>query len=170
MRVLVSDTSILIDLERGGLLETAFGLPWEFAVTDLLYKRELRDHHGPALQRLGLRIEALDENGVRLALAYQTRVPALSLPDTFAITLAKVSGWALLIGDSELRQLAAVEDVEHHGVLWILDQLLEHGKVKAGMLHGALRIISAHPRCRLPERDVREHLDCYLRFTRNPEG
>ena len=93
MRVLVSDTSVLIDLERGGLLERAFSLPWEFAVPDLLYKRELRDHNGPALQRLGLRIEALDEAGVRLALGYQVRVPALSLPDTFAITLAKLNGW-----------------------------------------------------------------------------
>jgi len=37
MRVLVSDTSVLIDLERGDLLESAFALPFEFAVPDLLY-------------------------------------------------------------------------------------------------------------------------------------
>lgn len=152
MRILVSDTSVLIDLERGGLLETTFDLPWKFAVPDLLYKRELRDHNGPALQRLGLRIEALDEGGVRLALAYQARVPALSLPDTFAITLAKLNGWILLAGDGELRRLAATEDVEHHGVLWVFDQLLQHGQVRAQMLHDALTTIVAHPRCRLPGR------------------
>jgi hypothetical protein len=117
MRVLVSDTSVLIDLERGNLLEAAFRLSWEFAVPDLLYKRELRDYNGPALLRLGLRVEALDPDGIRQALAYQTRVPALSLPDTFAITLAKVHGWILLAGDGELRRLAVAEQVEHHGVL-----------------------------------------------------
>ena len=39
MKVLVSDTSVLIDLERGGLLEGVFELPYEFAVPDLLYGR-----------------------------------------------------------------------------------------------------------------------------------
>jgi hypothetical protein len=164
MRILVSDTSVLIDLERGGLLETAFGLPWEFAVPDLLYKRELRDHNGPALQRLGLRIEALDEAGIRAALAYQARVPALSLPDTFAITLAKVNGWVLLAGDAELRRLAAAEEIEHHGVLWVFDQLLELEQATAKVLKDALTAISGHPRCRLPTREVRERLDAYMCF------
>ena len=35
MKVLVSDTSILIDLERGTLLETCFLLPFQFVVPDL---------------------------------------------------------------------------------------------------------------------------------------
>jgi hypothetical protein len=164
MRVLVSDTSVLIDLERGRLLETAFGLPWEFAVPDLLYKRELRDHNGPALQRLGLRIEALDEAGVRLALAYQARSPALSLPDTFAITLAKVHGWVLLAGDAALRRLAADEEIEHHGVLWVLDQLLHQRQADAQILQTALTEIAAHPRCRLPAREINERLDHYARL------
>ena len=42
MKVLVSDTSILIDLERGSLLEICFRLPFQFAVPDLLYERELK--------------------------------------------------------------------------------------------------------------------------------
>jgi len=37
MTVLVSDTSVLIDLERGSFLEHVFRLPFEFAVSDLLY-------------------------------------------------------------------------------------------------------------------------------------
>lgn len=36
MRVLVSDTSVLVDLERGSLLEASFRLPFQFAVPDLL--------------------------------------------------------------------------------------------------------------------------------------
>jgi hypothetical protein len=41
MRVLVSDTSVLIDLERGSRLEVIFSLPYEFTVPDVLYRREL---------------------------------------------------------------------------------------------------------------------------------
>jgi len=37
MIVLVSDTCILIDLERGGLLETAFSCGFTMVVPDLIY-------------------------------------------------------------------------------------------------------------------------------------
>ena len=46
MIVLVSDTSVLIDLERGGFLEAIFSLPYEFAVPDVLYHRELEGAWG----------------------------------------------------------------------------------------------------------------------------
>ena len=45
--MLVSGTSVLIDLERGLFLEPIFRLPFKFAVPDLLYDRELKDHGGP---------------------------------------------------------------------------------------------------------------------------
>lgn len=41
MPVLVSDTSVIIDLDRGALIEDLFRLPYEFAVPDLLFAREL---------------------------------------------------------------------------------------------------------------------------------
>lgn len=166
MRILVSDTSVLIDLERGQLLEATFGLAWEFAVPDLLYKRELRSHNGPELVRLGLRVESLDGGGVQTALGYQTRVPALSLADSFALALAEINNWTLLAGDGELRKLAAIEAVDYHGVLWVFDQLLAQQAVAAEMLHRSLATIANHPRCRLPVREVRERLEHYAHVMR----
>lgn len=64
MRVLVSDTSVLIDLERGGFLEAAFSLSWEFAVPDLLYEGELRNYGGERLVELGLRVAELEPEEV----------------------------------------------------------------------------------------------------------
>ena len=52
MNVLVSDTSVLVDLERGALLEASFRLPFRFTVPDLLYERELKDWRGAELIRL----------------------------------------------------------------------------------------------------------------------
>jgi hypothetical protein len=163
MGVLVSDTSVLIDLERGDLLEATFQLDWEFAVPDLLYKRELRDFNGPALRQLGLRVESLDGEGVRAAIDYRRTAPALSLADSFALVLAKINNWTLLAGDGALRSLAASEGLDYHGVLWVLDQLLQSG-FAAGTLHRALTAIAGHPRCRLPVREVRERLDRYVRL------
>ena len=52
---------------------------------------------------------------------WQLRWVRLALPDTFALTLAKKRGWLLLTGDGPLRALAAAEQVECHGVLWLID-------------------------------------------------
>lgn len=124
-QVLVSDTSVLIDLTRGSLLEASFSLAFRFVVPDLLYERELKNWGGTDLIRLGLVIEQLDGDGVRLALAYREHMPALSLPDCFALALAQIHSWILLSGDRALSQLATNEAVECHGVLWLLDKMHE---------------------------------------------
>ena len=46
MGILVSDTSALVDQERGSLLEATFRMPFEFTVPDLLDDRELKNHGG----------------------------------------------------------------------------------------------------------------------------
>ena len=161
MPVLVSDTSVLIDLERGSFLEPVFRLPYEFAVPDLLYERELRDHGGPALIDMGLRVEELDGPAVALALAYRRARRSLSLPDNFALALSKANLWTLLSGDGSLRALALEEAVECHGVLWLLDRLHEHRILDQDALTEGLRQVAGHPRCRLPQAEVRTRLRTY---------
>ena len=158
MKVLVSDTSVLIDLDRRSLVEPTFRLPFEFTVPDLLHERELREHGGPDFVRLGLRVEELDDNGVSLALGYLRRRRSLSLPDSFALALAKTSVWSLLSGDRGLRELAEEEDVRCHGVPWLLDQMFERGVTGQEELYVGLGKIAAHPRCRLPKGEIRKRL------------
>ena len=161
MRVLVSDTSVLIDLERGGLLKASFRLPFRFAVPDLLYERELKNHGGDELIRLGLTVEELDGRGVSRALTYRQQVPALSLPDCFALALAQTRLWILLSGDGPLRQLAIKEAVECHGLFWLLDEMYNAGVTSVRELHDGLTAISQHRRCRLPKPEIRRRLARY---------
>src|SRR5258706_15291236 len=98
MTILVSDTSVLIDLERGDLIPCAFKLSATFAVPDVLYERELRDHGGEELMKLGLKVESLDGNGVELAMRHRQVQRHLTVPDSFALALAKRNGWTLLTG------------------------------------------------------------------------
>jgi hypothetical protein len=161
MRVLVSDTSVLVDLERGGLLERVFDLPCEFVVPDVLYHRELEPYNGAELVRLGLRVHELDGEGVRLALGYREVESTLSLPDALALALAKTGGFTLLTGDGALRALAGKEDVECHGVLWLLDELWTRGVAPGAELAVGLKTIASHPRCRLPKAEVSLRLRKY---------
>ena len=161
MKALVSDTSVLIDLDRGNLVEATFRLPFEFTVPDLLYERELREHGGPEFVRLGLRVEELDGEGVARTLAYLRKRRSLSLPDSFALALAKTNAWTLLSGDRELRELAEEEEVRCHGVLWLLDRMFEHSVIDQDDLRAGLGKIAAHPRCRLPKSEIRKRLLAY---------
>lgn len=161
MRVLVSDTSVLVDLERGSLLEASFRLPFQFAVPDLLYERELKGYGGDELIRRGLAVVELDGDGLTRALAYRRQAPALSVPDSFALALAQTREWVLLTGDGALRQLATDEAVECHGVLWVLDEIHGAAVATAQALHDGLNAISGHPRCRLPRHEIRRRLAFY---------
>ena len=161
MKVLVSDTSVLIDLDRGSLVEPTFRLPFAFTVPDLLYERELKDHGGPDFIRLWLRVEALDGDQVALALGYLRKRRSLSLPDSFALVLARTNAWTLLSGDRGLRELAEEEEVACHGVLWLLDRIFEHHVIDRSDLRAGLDKIAAHPRCRLPRAEVRRRLLSY---------
>lgn len=158
MRVLVSDTSVLIDLERGNLLDPAFRGPWSLAVPDLLYRRELERENGPYLRALGLGVLELTSDEASFAQEVNITRPALSLPDCFALSLARRRDHVLLCGDGTLRKEAGARNVQCHGLLWLLDGLSAHRPELTFALREGLSLISDHPRCRLPSAEVARRL------------
>jgi predicted nucleic acid-binding protein len=162
MTILVSDTSVLIDLERGELIQCAFKLSATFAVPDVLYDRELREYGGDELLRLGLRVESLDGDGVAMAMRHRQAQRQLTVSDSFALALAKINGWTLLTGDGPLRELARAESVDCHGVLRLLDEFENQGAATHLQLHAGLEKIAAHPRCRLPRQEIASRLSRYV--------
>ena len=81
--------SVLIDLDRGGILAAIFDLPFEIGVPDLLFERKLSTWHGTDWSHLGLKVLMLDHAGVSLAQAFRARDRRLSAADAFALALAK---------------------------------------------------------------------------------
>jgi predicted nucleic acid-binding protein len=161
MIILVSDTSILIDLERGGLLEAAFSCGLTMVVPDLLYERELEPENGALLRKLGLGVVSLTPEEVALAQKLRTERKALSLPDCFALSCATRTDHALVTGDKILRTEAMARLGNVYGLLWMLDQMAASGSAPITLLYEGLARISAHPRCRLPQAELRARLSSW---------
>ena len=162
----MADTSVLIDLERGRLLEQSFALPFRFKVPDLLYRNELMNRkEGPAfgehLLRLGLEVVELNGDEVGRAVLFGRENRSLSLPDSFALALAAGRKWTLLTGDGVLRTLARCLKVTCHGVLWVLDQIHKQGIAAPAELVSGLTAIRDHPRCRLPREEIDRRMGIY---------
>jgi hypothetical protein len=110
-----------------------------------------------------LRVEELTSDELVTAQHTRRAHPRLSLPDAYAYALASRRGWTLLTGDSELRALAQAERMPFFGVLWVCDQLFSGEIIPADAVAEGLRLISVHPRCRLPRADVDARLERYRR-------
>lgn len=162
MIILVADTSVLIDLERGDLLQRALAGRDTIATPDLLYDRELAEYNGPELLRLGLQRLAMTAAEMGRMQALHTSIPKLSIPDCAAYVGALREDHVLLTGDGLLRAHATATNVDHHGVLWLLDRLGESGAATSRELHAGLTAIAAHPRCRLPRDEVQIRLDVWV--------
>ena len=164
MDVLISDTSVVIDLERAELIESVFALPYRFVVPEALVEKEIKDYGGERLRALGLEIRVLTGEQVAEAQRLRALERRISIHDSFALSLAKSEAAILLAGDMAMRRVAEAQEVRCHGVLWVFDRLEEHKVVAAAALHTGLSRVVAHPRCWLPK----DMVD--LRMRRYSEG
>jgi predicted nucleic acid-binding protein len=127
---LVADTSALIGIGPGDLLVQALHLPVEWLIPDVV-AHELKSPDSQEIKRTllasGCQVRQLTprqlRRGEHLAIVY----PRASLVDLLALALAKSLGAILLTGDGSLRAAAEREGVAVHGVLWLLDRLVESG-------------------------------------------
>lgn len=166
MRIIVSDSSCLIDLRKASLLEAFLGLPYEIIIPDTLFEEELLKFSAAEKETLlkgGLKVVELPGPGVRRAQALQSDFPALSIHDCFALALAERNpGCILLTADGSLRTLAGRQDIEVHGVLWALDEMHQALTATATDIIRALELFETSPAIfRLPLRELRTFLKRY---------
>ena len=127
MKIAVKDANILIDLELMGLFDLWFQLPYETLTTSLVVQELRKGGHELALGYVGNNIESVAIDVFELAQELERYEDSgLSEPDVSVLYLAKLKRALLLSGDGKVRDTAAIEQVEIHGTIWILDQLIEH--------------------------------------------
>lgn len=160
MRIIVSDSSIIIDLAKGELIEPALALPYEFVIPDALFENELIDlgrYRKEDLPGLGLNVQELAPDELSRAIGYRSRYTALTAQDCFALTIARVTPNAMLLtGDQNLRRAAGTEVVEAHGLLWACEEMKRHQTVGVAHLHDALCQFQEDPTVWLPKGPLRD--------------
>jgi len=134
----IVDTNILIDLNRGNLLEWLFALPFQFAAPDGVLD-ELREPDRERLRRMGLQRIALSTEQLFQAASLSAEHRHLSLGDCTALIATRTTQSVLLTGDAGLRRLAYQQGITVHGVLWVLDELEAAGLLSYAALAASLR-------------------------------
>ncbi|MBZ5506007.1 MAG: hypothetical protein LAO78_11020 [Acidobacteriia bacterium] len=158
MRIVVSDSSCIIDLRKASLLDVFLKLPYEILIPNTLFEEELlkfTEVQKRALIKGGLKV--IDLPGERVLRAQQVirTAPRLSVNDGFAFALAEsYPGCILLTGDGYLRDLATTHKIEVHGLLWVVDEIHQHKLRAADILCAALRLLANDPAVRLPQREL----------------
>lgn len=154
MRIIVSDTSCLIDLHKVELLLALLNLPYTFVIPHTLFEDELSGlsiEERNALVAAGLEVRELDSDGVIASQRHFNENPGLHLNDCFAMRMAEeIADAILMTGDATLREVATSLDIEVHGVLWVADELDTHQLVERATLQSAMRAFRDDPLVFLP--------------------
>lgn len=165
MQVVISDSSCLIDLRKTSLLDAFLRMPCELLIPNTLFEEELLTFtvtQKRALIRGGLKIVDLPGDSVLRARQIVRDMPHLSIHDGFAFALAQsYPGCILLTGDGGLRALANEQDMEVHGVLWVIDEIHRHAICTAETLLHALQLLAHDPTVRLPQRELAAYIKRY---------
>lgn len=121
----VVDASIWIDLGIGDLIAETFTLSLELAVPDVILAK-LQSVDPQLLTDLGVHVLTLTGDDYPLLHELIAKYPGPGIRDLTALVCAMRDGIALLAGDGQLRKAAVAEGVRVHGVLWLMEQLVEH--------------------------------------------
>lgn len=130
---LVVDSSSIISLYIGGVLDKLFSLASELYTTDLIAD-ELEEPSAEDLINRGLTILPLTDSELSKAEQIASENPDVSLQDVSVIVLAQRLGATLLADDGPLRDLAKSKTLVVHGSLWVLEQFVAHQLITASQL------------------------------------
>ena len=168
MRIVVSDTSCMIDLRKASLLKDFLRLPYSFVMPDILFEDEwlcISDGEKIALRQCGLEVRELPGASVTRAQRYFNEHNPLQLNDCFALALAEdIEDSILLTGDGPLRNISRGKGIEVRGVLWITDELEKHDIVPLPRLYDALQLFHDDGLVFLPRNEIMPRLRRLAKF------
>lgn len=147
MRVVVSDVSVLFDLYELELLTEFFALPFDICTTDFVYAEIQHNDQQQVFEELVkagrliiIKTTAEEINTIQTDPSVSA---LLSFPDKTLLWHTLRSKGTLLSGDKKLRQHAESLRMEVHGVLWVIEMLVEQQQLGMSVARERLQQLKA---------------------------
>lgn len=155
MKIIIQDASVLIDLADCDLLDAWFGLGFDLRTTSLVWREVNRRNQKLKLKRYVddgcFTIEAIGAEALTAIVQLQTgSASRITLEDASTLFVAEKWKSILLTGDKRLRQHAEERGIETHGLLWVLDMLVNRGALLPGVAADRLAKMMERGTSRLP--------------------
>ncbi len=133
-KVTIHDTNILIDLKDLSLFEQFFSLNFEFHTTDLAFneikglkKQEI------SILKSNLKIKSFEADEFQKIVEKEKEYTGLSIEDLSILDLSISLNGILCTGDKRLKNEAKRKNLETHGILWIIKQMVVEKKITSNM-------------------------------------
>ena len=140
MNVVVHDACALIDLLKGSLVQPWIGCGIEIHTTQLVLV-EVTDEVAPLRACGALQIRELSSTEITSLASFKRSQSALSMQDCSVLRLAQELNAPLLTGDRDLRAVAERQGLRVHGMLWVLDTMIEQCAISKSEAVTALRLL-----------------------------
>lgn len=150
IKLLITDTSIWIDLIKHGLLDAFFKLPYSINAADFVQDNEFVGVNWSILIRKGLQIIELTPIEILNLYDLHQSHHNTSIPDLASYVAALKINGILLTGDKALRKFAE-ENLEVHGLLWVIDLFVHFQILTPQDASICLELILRDPNTRLPK-------------------
>lgn len=153
----MTDANIWIDLHHANLLDEVFQLEATWMTPDIVFYDEVLTVDRPLLKDLGLHVRPLTGEELNRITEISPHYPSPSPKDLSTIVVAEVEDCIVVTGDGPLRTAVETEGIEVHGVLWVLDQLVDQSIISSSRAATALNTMVSRG-SRLPESEVKQRL------------
>ena len=153
--ICVTDANIWIDVHNADLLDAVFELPFTWRTPDIVLRNEVLTVDRTLLVELGLEERTLSGHELNRIQKLNGSYPHPSPRDLAVLVVADADGGIVVTGDGPLRSAAEAEGLSVHGVLWVLDVLVDREVVTQPRALAALNAMIAHG-SHLPEGPVQK--------------
>ncbi|MFB6343220.1 hypothetical protein ACE1ET_15950 [Saccharicrinis sp. FJH62] len=165
MEFVVNDTNIFFDLIHADLLDEFFQLDIQVFTTDFIVSEiedpEQADLVGRFINDGTLIVASYSFDELMELIALRDAHNGLSIEDCSVWHYSKRNNYTLLSGDGLLRSTASRDGVQVRGLLYIFDQLVEHGITEPGIAADKLEDLIQNAGTRLPKTACDERIECW---------
>jgi predicted nucleic acid-binding protein len=163
VKIVIQDASVLIDLADCDLLDAWFGLGFDLRTTSLVWREVNRRNQKLKLKRYVdagcFVIEAVGAEALTAIVQLQAGgASRITLEDASTLFVAEKLKSILLTGDKRLRQHAEERGIETHGLLWVLDMLVNRGALLPGVAADRLAKLMERGTSRLPVQECESRM------------